>query len=279
MKERKVIKIRIIVLIPILIGIVMATNVMGRFVYNNVKDLYFVSKKFYFRSDVLDTGNPTFTYSNWGGVETYPINFNLYSYQNESLKLNYDLNYTLSCTSNSNKVRCAINSENGGTSLSGTILSTSNIAAISIYVIPLEAITSSDDIQVTITAKAIGEYEKTISATIKLKISSKLSTFYIKDSIGSDYAVTTVTNNNEQYTNVVLEFDPKVVRMDMADEAYIDKISIETEKIDGTDFVKKIKFKMPKESTYDIKFYKLDSSQNYTYPRGNNISIIKNSYE
>ena len=36
---------------------------------------------------------------------------------------------------------------------------------------------------------------------------------------------------------------------------------------------------MPKESTYDIKFYKLDSSQNYTYPRGNNISIIKNSYE
>ena len=48
-----------------------------------------------------------------------------------------------------------------------------------------------------------------------MKISSKLSTFYIKDSIGSDYAVTTVTNNNEQDTNVVLEFDPKVVRMDM----------------------------------------------------------------
>ncbi len=93
-KERRVKKITILCIILIL---VITFSVFGRYVYYQAREAYFTSKAFYFTSDLLTLDNATYQYENWGGVDDYEINFDLYSYQNTLLRLDYDLDYELSC--------------------------------------------------------------------------------------------------------------------------------------------------------------------------------------
>lgn len=77
--------------------LVITFSVFGRYIYYNMREAYFTSKAFYFTSDLLTIDNATYQYENWGGVDNYEINFDLYSYQNTLLRLDYDLEYALSC--------------------------------------------------------------------------------------------------------------------------------------------------------------------------------------
>ncbi len=95
-KKKKLNKVKIVVAVFIIIMII-AGAVFGRYVYNGIREAYFTSKEFYFTSDLLTLDNATYQYENWGGVDTYDINFDLYSYANTLLRLDYDLNYSVSC--------------------------------------------------------------------------------------------------------------------------------------------------------------------------------------
>lgn len=95
-KHKKVIKIKLSVII-LLIIVMVAITVFGRYVYNNIREAYFTSKEFYFTSDILTLDNATYQYEDWGGIDAYEINFDLYSYANTLLRLDYDLQYQLSC--------------------------------------------------------------------------------------------------------------------------------------------------------------------------------------
>lgn len=104
-KHKKVIKIKLSVIL-LLVIIVIATTVFGRYVYNNIREAYFTSKEFYFTSDLLTLNNATYQYEDWGGVDAYEINFDLYSYANTLLRLDYDLEYQISCeTPQTDKVK------------------------------------------------------------------------------------------------------------------------------------------------------------------------------
>ena len=94
--RRKINKFKIFILIFFLI-ILITFAVFGRYIYNGIREAYFTSKEFYFTSDLLTTENQTYQYENWGGVDEYEINFDLYSYANTLLRLNYDLDYAVSC--------------------------------------------------------------------------------------------------------------------------------------------------------------------------------------
>ena len=102
--NRKLNKLKVTTVIFLIILIV-TLAVFGRYVYNGIREAYFTSRKFYFTSNLLTLNNPTYQYENWGGVDAYDINFDLYSYANTLTRMDYDLNYTVSCeTSDSDKV-------------------------------------------------------------------------------------------------------------------------------------------------------------------------------
>lgn len=80
---------------------------------------------------------------------------------------------------------------------------------------------------------------------------------------------------NTHYTggNVSLEFDSNVVRIDLNDEAYINRLE-GSEEVNSDGYVEKFVFTMDKESAKNIKFYKVDMTQDYTYPSGDTTSVI-----
>ena len=95
-KNRKLNKVKIGIVI-FLIVLAISCAVFGRYVYNGVREAYFTSKAFYFTSDLLTLDNATYQYDNWGGVDAYELNFDLYSYANSLLRSEYDLSYNLVC--------------------------------------------------------------------------------------------------------------------------------------------------------------------------------------
>ena len=94
---RKFNRIRNSVIVFLVIILIVTCSVFGRYIYYQAREAYFTSKAFYFTSDLLTLDNATYQYENWGGVDNYEINFDLYSYDNTLLRLEYDLEYQLSC--------------------------------------------------------------------------------------------------------------------------------------------------------------------------------------
>ena len=80
-------------------------------------------------------------------------------------------------------------------------------------------------------------------------------------------------NTHDTGGNVSLEFDPNVVRIDLNDEAYINRLE-GSEEVNSDGYVEKFVFTMDKESAKNIKFYKVDMSQDYTYPLGDATCVI-----
>ena len=106
MKEkRKLNKLKVSIVI-IIVVLMLAITVFGRYIYNIVRETYFISEQFYFSSDILTVNGANYTYTNWGGAAPYEIEFELQSYINEITKLDYELGYTVTCsTSDTDKIK------------------------------------------------------------------------------------------------------------------------------------------------------------------------------
>ena len=104
------------------------------------------------------------------------------------------------------------------------------------------------------------------------------NTYEIEDVANRNYLMLKMVNSHETGGNVSLQFDPNVVRIDLNDEAYIDRVEGSEEK-NSNGFVEKFTFTMDRESAKNIKFYKVDMSQDYTYPSGDAECVITVSAE
>lgn len=279
-KQGKRIEIRLVTIIFVIFVITILSTLpsFARYIYNDLKDLYFTSKEFYFTSNLLSSNTFEYSYANWGGTEIYEIECKLYSYANELLKLDYDLDYQITCTvpeEYRDKIKCAVNSTQvpegyaGSASDDGTIYCSTNIDTAKIYVIPITTVSEGESVKIQISAKTQSPYQKTISCNIELQVQTQGNSFIIEDEENKSYALLKLTNSVEEETQITLEFDPEELRLDLNDEIYNEQAYIETKTIDGGAFVKKITFTMPKESSKNIKFYKVDKSKNYSYPNGN----------
>ena len=100
-----------------------------------------------------------------------------------------------------------------------------------------------------------------------------VNSYSIEDVTNRNYAIFKITNAQNTGTPVTLEFDPNVIRIDLSDETYVNRIS-NSETTNSKGYIKKFIFNMDKESTKYIKFYKVDMSKDYTYPSGDSESII-----
>lgn len=270
-KRKKLNKFKISIVV-ILILLSFAITVFGRYIYNSVREAYFTARQFYFSSDILTVNGSNYQYDNWGGTGTYAIEFELYSYLNSISKLDYDLGYTVTCsTSDTDKIRIGINSDDidAPTTTTGTISYSTNISKVGIFVTPISEIEKNDSVTINVTASTSVPYQKTISCEFTLKaVTQGENTYLIEDVVNRDYAILSLTCVNESGAQVTLEFDPSKLRIDMNDEVYINRIVDEdvTIDIDGKTYVKKIVFNIDAETTKNVKFYKVNKAQNYTYP-------------
>lgn len=284
-KHGKRIEIRLVTLIFIVILLMISSTIptFARYIYNDLRDLYLTSKEFYFTSNLLTTNKSGYSYTNWGGADVYEIDCKLYSYANELLKVDYDMDYEITCTvpeKYRNKIRCGIKTTtepegyNGSVTYNGIIYCSTNVENVKIYVIPLTSVSQGDSVEVEISARTTSPYQKTISATIELKVQAEGKSFTIEDEANQGYAILNLTNAIEAEANVILEFDPAILRIDMNDELISSATINKTETIGSGKFVKKITITMAKESAKKIKFYKVDKTKNYAYPQGSTTSAI-----
>lgn len=98
-KRRKLNKLKVSIVI-IIVVLMISISVFGRYIYNSLREAYFIAEQFYFTSDILTVNGANYTYNNWGGTSVYEIDFDLLSYTNELAKLDYDLGYTVTCSTN-----------------------------------------------------------------------------------------------------------------------------------------------------------------------------------
>ena len=61
MKEHKRINKAKVAITIFIIVLLISMSVFGRYIYNNARDAYFTSKKFYFTSDLLTLDNQKYT--------------------------------------------------------------------------------------------------------------------------------------------------------------------------------------------------------------------------
>ena len=129
-------------------------------------------------------------------------------------------------------------------------------------------------ITIRIKASTQEPYRKEISCEISLRIQQVLANSYeIEDVANRNYLVLKMVNTHDTGGNVSLEFDPNVVRIDLNDEAYLNRVE-GSEETNSDGYVQKFVFTMEKESAKNIQFYKVDMSQDYTYPSGDTDSVI-----
>lgn len=279
-KKRKLNKFKVGIVIIIIIAVVFSLSVFGRYLYNTAREAYFTARQFYFSSNILLAGTGAhYTYTNWDGEAAFPIEFELYSYLNEISKLDYDLEYTVTCTTNdTDKVRCTVNSiaESATNTATGTIFATTNTSKAIVYVTPITDIEEDESVTVIITASTTEPYQKTISGEFIIVAENQGTTSYsIKDVTNRDYAIFEITNISNAPIQYTIEFDPRELRIDMNDEIYVNRKQEVTTTIGGKSYVKKIVFDLSAETTRRVKFYKVDKSQNYTYPGVDDVSAIQ----
>ena len=88
-----------------------------------------------------------------------------------------------------------------------------------------------------------------------------------------DYAILKIVNAQSTGSPVAVKINTDLVRLDLSDDAYVNRQE-GSEKIDLNGYIKQFTFNMEKESVEYIKFYKVDTSQDYTYPSGDKDAIV-----
>ena len=130
-------------------------------------------------------------------------------------------------------------------------------------VTPNTQIEQNDIITIRIKASTQEPYQKEISCEISLRIQQVLSnTYEIEDVANRNYLTLKIVNTHDTGGNVSLQFDPNVVRIDLNDEAYINRVE-NSEEVNSDGYVEKFLFTMEKESSKNVRFYKVHMTQDY----------------
>lgn len=262
----------------------------GRYVYKKVLDLYFMTQNFYFESDKLKSDEAKYSLDYWNGVDPYSIVINLNSYKNDKLKSNADIEYNISYSCPDNVI-CETSKD------TGMISGNTNTDSFVFTMTPTAIFNDNDSVTVKISASSTKPYVKTLSASftfvvgkyglgheisdmagnpyLNLKVTNTLDSYFVKEAFDS-YAVgdsisestyNSLSNVNKKKCAsavITVSFDPNVIRVDSTATDYLNAYDIETETIDGYDYVKKFKFDMSPSISSVLKFYKKNKSVDYS---------------
>ena len=295
---------RIIIIIGIVVSILLFVLIFkpsfARYVYNGLKDYFYESQGFYFNCDKLSTSGAVFQLDNWDGVNSFDVTFNMDSFKNNMISSNVDIAYDISYECSS-KAICTISKE------TGLISTTTHTDYFVITIIPKVTLIEGDSIILDVSVTSTNPYVKTLSGKIRLNVGIPGVTYEISDKVNRPYLDFKITNTLDYYRVVKtfdtysigdtieqnvynslseenknkctsalikLEFDPNVILVDITSEFYDSAYDFTTQMINNKEYINSIIFGMEPVSSMNIRFYKAEASNDYTYPYINPNSII-----
>ena len=298
-KKHKNTKKKVIV-ITVLILVISLATVFAGYVLNKSDDFYSRTKEFYFNSDRLAADMPVYKIENWSGVDDYLITINMNSKDNNLVAATYNINYQISAT-------CSGNLVSQLSKPSGVIPNTTNTDTFTLLISPNGLLQAGDTAYVEITATANSPYQKTLKARFNLVVGQEKISYEIIDRAGGEYLELSISNTLSYYTVkqafggyivgdrinrdvystlssadmakcysaiVNLSFDPNVVLMDMTDLNYLNATNTGDILKGAYRYINNITFKVEASTSTKVRFYKVNTSQNYTYPNPGNGSPI-----
>ncbi|MBQ6284861.1 MAG: hypothetical protein IJK67_00925 [Bacilli bacterium] len=295
MKRRKILIILIMIILLLPLGIT-----FSRYVTENIKNYLMEANNFFFNSDKLVSGGITYGINNWGGASNIEIQFELNNHKNNILTSDADISYTLTTTCDNTLILCNLNSN------SGVIQVAEKTDNFTLTIIPVRAFADNESITATVTASSSSPYEKTLSATFVVTVGRRGVDYQITDSVGSPYLIFTVTNALDTYkvitpfgdytaghlltideylalssadkakcasVVITLSFDPSVIIIDTTSDI-VASSTTQTTAYQGVNYISSITFPMDMMMSQEVRFYKRNSSIDYTYPIVNNTPVI-----
>ena len=294
-------KKQIIIILIILLCSLSFVIVFGRYVTNSVNNFFLRSKEFYFYSDKLSEKRDVFQVDNWSGVDDYTIIVNMNSRKNNIQVATYDIAYDISYTCSNNAI-CQLSKT------SGIISKEDNTDSFNLTITPNTQLKTGDKVTVEIEATSKTSYTKTIKGKFTLVVGKENLTYQITDKPNNPYMDLRITNTlsyyivdeafggyaqkdkididtylelSDQdkakcYSNVVtMAFDPNKILIDITNENYQKATNVTTTVIDQKSYINSITLPIDAISSADIRFYKKDTSQDYTYPNSNSESVVE----
>lgn len=294
MKKKKLVLITLLILVLLPLSVT-----FGRYVVEKVKSFILSANNFFFNSDKLVENGITYNINNWGGTSNIEIQFQLNNHKNNILTSDSDIEYSIS-SSCSDGVICSLSSDGG------IIQKEEMTDNITLLVTPTVAFENGESVNISVSATSSSPYVKTLSANFVVTVGTKGINYDISDKVGQPYFLFNITNTLDTYkviegfldysigdliptsdylelssenkakcasALITLTFDPTVVIIDNTSDI-LEKSTTTVVNIDGVNYINSITFKMDVLSSMDIRFYKLDSNQNYTYPFVNSTSIV-----
>lgn len=274
--------------------------VFGRYVTNSINNFFLRSKEFYFFSDKLSENTSVFQIDNWSGVDDYTIIINMNSRKNNIQVASYDIAYDLKYTCSDNAI-CQLSKN------SGNISKDDNTDSFNVTITPNTQLKTGDKVTVTIEATSKTSYTKTIKGKFTLVVGKENLTYQITDEPDNPYMDLRITNTisyyivNEAFGNyeikdkididtylalpekdkakcysseVTISYDPNEVLIDITNENYQKATNITTTMIDGKSYINSFTLAIDAISSVDLRFYKVDTSNDYTYPNLQNESVV-----
>ena len=304
-KKKKLYKRQYFLLFIIILFSISFIYTLGRYATDTSNNFFTRTKEFYFNSDKLTEDNASFHIENWSGVDDYVITINMNSYNNNLQAATYDIGYDITYTC-SNNIICQLSKT------SGNILASTNTDFFNLIITPNANFDTGDRAYVEITVNSTSDFKKELKGNFTLTVGKEAFSYEIKDSTNSPYIELNMTNTLSYYivdepfetytagqrididtylslddTNkdkchssiVTIQFNPADILLDMTDYYYKDATDIQKTVINGVEYIYGFKVKIEAVSSANIRFYKVDPTNNYTYPNATNYSIINISSE
>lgn len=300
-KTKKIYKKKQLILIVILIAcFISIIAIFGRYITNNINNFFVRTKEFYFYSDKLTETRADYQIDNWSGVDDYIITINMNSNKNNIESATYDISYDIKykCTDN---VVCQLSKTQG------IIYKEKNSDFFNLTITPNTQLKTGDKVVIDIEVNSTAKYKKTLTGRFILVVGQENLTYQITDSLESPYMELRLTNTlsyytvkeafdtysvgdkinddiymsltedkkNKCYSSIVtISFEPQKILLDLTSDAYKKATNIQYTTIDGINYVNNITINMDAISSENLRFYKVDTSQDYTYPNDNNNSVV-----
>ena len=286
--------------------LIVITGVYGRYIYKGIRNYYLSSKGFYFNSDKLSEDNSFYQLDNWSGVDPVVIKFNMDSKKNNKLASTLNIEYTIT-------FECSTNVTCTSTKSDGLLMNGVNTDNFTITMTPNTTLSNNDSIWLRISTKSTTPYVKELTGYFIINVGEIGLSYDIKDSMYSPYLDFNITNTIDYYkvydaftdhtqgekieiseylaldptdkpkcaaSRITLSFDPTLFRLDMTNEAYSNMVrSTTTTLSDGYDYLNSITFNMDAVSSAAVRFFKLRTDVDYTYPYVTNTPAITFSTE
>lgn len=297
----KYIRKQIFILFLIVMCLISTVTVLSRFVTNNLNDFHMRSLEFYFFSDKLSEDRSVFQIENWSGVDQYTITVNMNSRKNNIEVASYDIGYDITYRCLTNNAICQLNKE------SGIIYADTNSDIFNLTITPNTQLNTGDKVVVEIEATSTSKYTKTLKGEFTLVVGKENLSYQITDNPQNLYMDLRITNTLSYYiveeafdnytvgqkidvdkylqltddkmnkcysSEVTIAFDPRKILLDITNEYYAMAKNIQTTNVDGEQYISGFTIRIDAISSADIRFYKLDISENYSYPNSENKSIV-----